>query len=174
MAAVIYLDTHVVVWLYSGRFDLIPQSAKDLLNSHELRISPMVRLELQYLYEIERLTKSATVVFNELAGAIGLVVCTEPFAAIVTEAERQPWTHDPFDRIIVAQSAFSSSVLVTKDEHPRQLCSCVLGLSYNTALAIAEASFRSTTIFIPFKTLRRNTFNDFIEFEIATLNACLS
>jgi len=116
MATVIYLDTHVVVWLYSGRFDLIPQLAKDLLNNHELRISPMVRLELQYLYEIDRLTTSAAVVFDELAGAIGLVVCAEPFSAIVTEAERQSWTRDPFDRIIVAQSAYSSSTLVTRDE----------------------------------------------------------
>lgn len=116
MAAVIYLDTHVVVWLYSGRFDLIPQLVKDLLNNHELRISPMVRLELQYLYEIDRLTMSAAVVFDELAGAIGLVVCSEPFSAIVIEAERQSWARDPFDRMIVAQSAYSSSTLVTRDE----------------------------------------------------------
>ncbi len=77
---------------------------------------PMVRLELQYLYEIDRLTISAAEVFDELAGAIGLVVCAKPLSAIVTEAERQSWTRDPFDRMIVAQSAHSSSTLVTRDE----------------------------------------------------------
>jgi PIN domain nuclease of toxin-antitoxin system len=117
---VIYLDTHVAIWLYSGRFDLIPQSAKELLNTHELRISPMVRLELQYLYEIDRLSTPAAAVFDELAGAIGLTVCAEPFSAIVTEAERQSWTRDPFDRIIVAQSSYSSSSLVTRDERIHQ------------------------------------------------------
>jgi len=116
VAAIIYLDTHVLVWLYAGRWDLVPPTARDVMNTHDLKISPMVRLELQYLYEIGRLSTPASVVFDELAGAIGISVCTESFSSILIEAERHAWTRDPFDRIIVAQSAYSSSPLLTKDE----------------------------------------------------------
>lgn len=116
MATLIHLDTHVVAWLYVGRFDLLPDTVKDLLNTHELGVSPMVRLELQYLYEIDRLATPAAAIVDELAGAIGLVLCAEPFHAVVAEAERQSWTRDPFDRLIVGQSAYSGSTLVTRDE----------------------------------------------------------
>lgn len=112
----IYLDTHVLVWLYAGRWDLVPQTTRDVLNTHDLKISPMVRLELQYLYEIDRLSTPASVVFDELAGVIGISVCTESFSSILIEAEKHAWAQDPFDRIIVAQSAYSSSPLLTKDE----------------------------------------------------------
>lgn len=116
MATLIHLDTHVVAWLYAGRFDLLPDAVKDLLNTHELGISPMARLELQYLYEIDRLATPAAAIVDELASAIGLVLCAEPFHAVVAEAERQSWTRDPFDRLIVAQSAYSGSTLVTRDQ----------------------------------------------------------
>lgn len=51
----IYLDTHVVVWLYAGLTAKLSDLAKLLINKHELYISPIVRLELQYLYEIDGL-----------------------------------------------------------------------------------------------------------------------
>jgi PIN domain nuclease of toxin-antitoxin system len=47
VAAVIYLDTHVVVWLYAGDLELLPQEVRELLEGEELVISPMVELELQ-------------------------------------------------------------------------------------------------------------------------------
>ena len=61
------------------------------------------------MYEIDRLATPAAAIVDELAGAIGLVLCAEPFHAVVAEAERQSWTRDPFDRLIVAQSAYSGS-----------------------------------------------------------------
>ncbi|MCB8766407.1 hypothetical protein [Planktothrix agardhii] len=39
----IYLDTHVVVWLYAGLTDKLSNLAKSLINTHDLYISPMVR-----------------------------------------------------------------------------------------------------------------------------------
>ena len=50
----IYLDTHVVAWLYSGLTDKLTDLAKTLINDNEVYISAIVRLELQYLYEIKR------------------------------------------------------------------------------------------------------------------------
>jgi len=32
MAAVIYVDTHVVAWLFAGRLDLIPARARTLID----------------------------------------------------------------------------------------------------------------------------------------------
>ncbi|MBL0378055.1 MAG: hypothetical protein JKP90_00020 [Desulfofustis sp. PB-SRB1] len=52
----IYIDTHIAVWLCAGVVGKLSDKAKDLLNGHEIRISPIVRLELQYLYEIKRVT----------------------------------------------------------------------------------------------------------------------
>ena len=49
MEALIYLDTHVAAWLYAGRADLLSKRAHTLIDAEELRISPAVILELQYL-----------------------------------------------------------------------------------------------------------------------------
>ena len=38
----IYLDTHVVVWLYAGRTDLFPPLAKSQIDGNDLLISPLV------------------------------------------------------------------------------------------------------------------------------------
>jgi PIN domain nuclease of toxin-antitoxin system len=66
VAAVIYLDTHVVVWLYAGDLELLPHGVRDLLEGEELVISPMVELELQYLYESGRTSQPGRVVVDAL------------------------------------------------------------------------------------------------------------
>lgn len=120
MAAVIYLDTHVVVWLYSsGRGGVPVAVANELEVSEDIRISPMVRLELQYLFEIGRVTHSPIRVLDALAPVLGLSVCKAPFPAVAREAERQTWTRDPFDRLIVAQAAVFEAPLVSKDSSIR-------------------------------------------------------
>lgn len=46
----IYLDSHVAAWLYAlGAKSLSPASAQLIAGSTDIRISPMARLELQYL-----------------------------------------------------------------------------------------------------------------------------
>ena len=117
----IYIDTHVIVWLYASGKRAIPKLAIDLIREHEVKISPMVRLELQYLYEISRVFTPAAVVFDELAAVIGLSICSQSFPAIVSEAGKQSCTRDPFDRIIVAQAALSGSALIqTSTMHPKK------------------------------------------------------
>ena len=111
-----YLDTHVIVWLFAGGKETLPKLALDRIREDEVAISPVVRLELQYLYEIGRVSTPAAIVLDELAAAIELSICSKSFPAIVSEAEKQSWTRDPFDRIIVAQAALSDSALITKDE----------------------------------------------------------
>jgi PIN domain nuclease of toxin-antitoxin system len=55
MAAMIHLDTHAVVWLAAGELERFASSVRLLLEHAECAVSPMVRLELDYLYEIGRL-----------------------------------------------------------------------------------------------------------------------
>jgi len=119
VASVIYLDTHVVTWLYAGRQDLLPDRVREAIQECDTLISPMVRLELQYLHEIGRTKASAAKVFQELSGVIGLKLCAHPFTKVIERAERQSWTRDPFDRVIVAQASLEKSMLATKDKSIR-------------------------------------------------------
>ena len=117
MAPLIYLDTHVVAWLYAtGAGALSERAAETIDTSEEVRISPIVRLELQYLFEIGRVGEPAVTVVDALAGTMGLTVCTAAFASVVYEAEKIAWTRDPFDRLIVAQAVLHAAPLVTKDD----------------------------------------------------------
>lgn len=116
----IYLDTHVVVWLYSGDLHFFPDKACRLIEESDLLISPLVLLELQYLFEIKRITVEPTVIFDSLAESIGLEKCRASFARVITEAMRISWTRDPFDRIITATAMIHQAPLLTKDEMIRQ------------------------------------------------------
>lgn len=111
----IYLDTHVVVWLYAGLTDRLADEVRKLVNSEELLVSPVVGLELQYLYETSRTAAQAGEVLEDLSLKLGLRQCSRAFPAVAASAVRQTWTRDPFDRIIVGQAALENDLLVTKD-----------------------------------------------------------
>ena len=111
----IYLDTHVLVWLYAGRTDLMPALARSLIDGNDLLVSPIVALELQYLYEATKTTEPAAPVMRALAGEIGLQQCSLPFEEVVDRALDETWTRDPFDRIAVAQARLRGVPLLTKD-----------------------------------------------------------
>ena len=50
-----YLDTNVVVWLAQGNLTRISPKAQRVLEETALLISPMVLIELEYLYEVNRI-----------------------------------------------------------------------------------------------------------------------
>ena len=116
----IYLDTHTVVWLYSGELHFFSEKACQLIEENELLISPLVLLELQYLFEIKRITVEPTVIFDSLAESVGLQKCRASFARVIAEAMRIAWTRDPFDRIITATAMIHQAPLLTKDETIRR------------------------------------------------------
>ncbi|MCP4420651.1 MAG: type II toxin-antitoxin system VapC family toxin [Chloroflexi bacterium] len=113
----IYLDTHVIVWLYAGEIERFGDDVHRLINSHDLLISPIVRLELQYLYEIKRLKDDAQTVVTDLSKRIGLTVCDKDFNAVVSQATAVTWTRDPFDRLIVATASLNDDILISKDQN---------------------------------------------------------
>jgi len=112
----IYLDTHVVVWLYAGLLERLSTKAVELIENNALYISPMVMLELQYLKEIERINAEPALMCENLAGSIDLQICSKPLLQIITEAMTITWTRDPFDRIIIANASAGNGKLLTKDE----------------------------------------------------------
>jgi PIN domain nuclease of toxin-antitoxin system len=55
------------VWLYSGLADKLSTLTKSLINENKVYISAIIRLELQYLYEIKRITDEPDVIINDLS-----------------------------------------------------------------------------------------------------------
>lgn len=113
----IYLDTHVVVWLYAGLVDKFSQPIKKLINEGELYICPVVRLELGYLYKIQRITDDADAIVSDLSRRMGLKVSDKDFNTIVSGAMTFSWTRDPFDRLIVANAGLNDDILISKDQN---------------------------------------------------------
>jgi PIN domain nuclease of toxin-antitoxin system len=119
-AMTIYLDTHVVLWLYEGLLRKLTRGGRDSIETNDLLVSPIVRLELQYLYEIKRSTQHAATILSDLGAQIGLRVCDLPFDQVVLRASELTWTRDPFDRLIVAQAMGRNFRLLTKDRGMRK------------------------------------------------------
>lgn len=111
----IYLDTHVVVWLYAGLIDRLSNTAYRLISDNDVYISPVVRLEMQYLFEAQRVTAAPDTVVTDLANRMGLQVCVKPFNRVVSEALANTWTRDPFDRLITAHAGLDDDLLLSKD-----------------------------------------------------------
>ena len=85
----IYLDTHVVLWLYLRKGDGLSERARQLIEYEpEILISPMVLLELDYLHEIGRTTLGSTPVYNYLHQRIDLQLCQKSFIDVVRVAFR--------------------------------------------------------------------------------------
>jgi len=113
----IYLDTHVAVRLCAENRIKFSNAIENLIEKHEVSISAMVCLELQYLLEIKRIAVKPEEIISNLSSSIGLKICDKNFNTIISKAISLSWTRDPFDRIIVANAAIDNSVLITKDQH---------------------------------------------------------
>jgi PIN domain nuclease of toxin-antitoxin system len=116
MENIIFLDTHIVVWLYSGKTELFTSKALSEVRKCELYISPIVKLELSYLFEIEKIKVNPDKVLLTLNQEIGLKLSEDSFIEIIDEAMKINWTRDPFDRIITAQAKIRNAKLLTKDQ----------------------------------------------------------
>jgi len=116
----IYLDTHAAVWLVAGLTDKFPERAREAIEGSKLGVSPMVVLEMQYLYEIGRVRLPAEDALAGLRGSGDLCVADTPFHRVVERALASAWTRDPFDRLIVAQADLEGAPLLTKDRFIHQ------------------------------------------------------
>ena len=111
-----YLDTHAAVRLSDGRAR-IGRDAAQLIRRADLLCSPIVSLEMEYLFEIGRLTLPAKDILNKLEHEIGVHFCELPFAKVTIAAAHEKWTRDVFDRIVVAQARINGlAPLISADE----------------------------------------------------------
>ena len=116
----IYLDTHVVVWLYAGELSRLARTGRQLIESEALLVSPVLLLELALLKETGRIQAGPQTIFNELEASLGLSLCDLPFPVVSAASLQQRWTRDPFDRLIVGQAIARGARLVTKDRFIRR------------------------------------------------------
>ena len=119
--SIAYLDTQTVVWLHAGASENLTDEAKRQIQDNDLLISPMVLLELEYLFERKRVADSATKIYTDLHIDFGVTLCSFPFPAVAHAALACKWTRDPFDRIIVSHArANGEAVLITADRKIRE------------------------------------------------------
>ena len=117
--SLVYLDTHIVVWLFAGLTEKLSEKAKGKIEEQDVYISQMVRLELQYLYEIGRIKVNPRVILKNLSKAINLRVSHTPLGEIIDEALKIDWTRDIFDRLLTAEAQAKGSGFITADENIR-------------------------------------------------------
>jgi PIN domain nuclease of toxin-antitoxin system len=114
-AAVILLDTNALIWL-----DQHHRRARPLLKSAQpLAVSPASVLELHFLMEVGRLRlRSGTL--RAIVDDERWVVDEAPSDEWFAQAAEESWTHDPFDRLIVAHARLRRWRLATGDDRIRQ------------------------------------------------------
>lgn len=82
METEIYLDTNVVIWL-AGAPQQLSSTAKGIIDTHDtLLYSPMVDLELEYLYETGRIQLPALDVLDHLRGVLNIQACERSFSTV--------------------------------------------------------------------------------------------
>ncbi len=118
--AVIYLDTHVVLWLYDALTDRLSSTAKAAIENNEIYIAQFVRLELQALYDTGHIKTRPKVIINYLSKTIGLRLSNVAMERIITAAMKLSWTNDPFDRMIAAEALITDCPLITKNRTMRR------------------------------------------------------
>lgn len=112
-----YLDTNVAAWLSHGRVRNLTKEAHRVVRTADLLLSPMVMLELEYLYDLRRSKLRARDVLRKLQDELQVTVCTLSFERVADTAIDEGWTTDPFDRLIVANAkANAFAPLVSADE----------------------------------------------------------
>jgi PIN domain nuclease of toxin-antitoxin system len=112
-----YLDTNVVLFLVRRKIENITRRAQQALERHDLLVSPIVMLELDYLYEIRQSAETAEAILGKLYDSIDLRQCSLPFDRIVRAASTESWTRDVFDRLVVAHAkANDRAPLISSDE----------------------------------------------------------
>jgi PIN domain nuclease of toxin-antitoxin system len=114
---IVYLDTNAAVFLAQRGTVRFHPRARRLIEHGNLRMSPIVLLELEYMNEVGRSALRAQDVLRKLEQELAVSVCDSPFADVARAALDEKWTRDPFDRIIVAQAKVNGlAPLISSDK----------------------------------------------------------
>jgi PIN domain nuclease of toxin-antitoxin system len=109
---IVFLDTHVVIWLYQGK-KVFSEKVRQLLTESDMRISPIVRLEMMMLFEKKKIDHPVKIL-TSLKRDFYFDEDRIDFSRLITKSSSLNFTRDPFDRLIVAHALARNSKLVTK------------------------------------------------------------
>jgi len=124
----VYLDTHAAIFLHAGELERLGTEGKRQIESNDVLISPMVLLEMNYLYESGKVRYGAKEIYAALNATFGIRLCPIPFSDVALQALEVTWTRDPFDRMIVAQAQVNQhATLITRDACSRFITSGASG-----------------------------------------------
>ncbi len=113
----IHIDTHIAIWLFNAERKRLTTAAMDVLAREQMGYSPMVRHELDLLYERKRLpAPSPDAILQYMSAAFNAAESQIDFSRLIDKATKLKWTRDPFDRFIVAHAIVDGARLVTADE----------------------------------------------------------
>ncbi len=104
------------MWLYAGLSEKLTENAKNAIEDSDLLVSQMVRLELQYLFEIGRITVNPSIILKSLSRSINLKISDFPLREVIEESLKIDWTRDVFDRMLTAEASATENKLITADE----------------------------------------------------------
>lgn len=113
----VHLDTHAVVWFYTGELKKFNKSLLSKLQTADLFISPPVMFELAMIHQIGKIRDNEDKIFRTLQQEINLELDPIDSRFLFEKACSITWTRDPFDRMIVAGAAVQKVPLVTRDLH---------------------------------------------------------
>ena len=116
MTISVFIDTNIVLWAVRGEFKKLSKIAEKTISENSLLYSPMVRLELEYLYEIGKIRYDAQQFLNVLHKSLEINEANSSFSAVCANACKIGWTRDSFDRLIVAEADLHKAKLITADE----------------------------------------------------------
>lgn len=114
--SIVFLDTHIVLWLFEAKIEKLSQRAQLLIETNQLLISPMVELELKFLKEIKKIHHTPDTILRNLSSTIGLEIAYTNFHQVIQHSINMNWTRDPFDRIITAETSVYETHLITHEK----------------------------------------------------------
>jgi PIN domain nuclease of toxin-antitoxin system len=114
-SGLVFLDTHVAVWMYAGAIDELSQTQRRAIEVNTVCVSPIVTLELDFLREIGRLRVGGDAILSSLSRDLDAIVKRDNLDDVVRAAQGMSWTRDPFDRLIAAHTLLCKGLLVTAD-----------------------------------------------------------
>jgi PIN domain nuclease of toxin-antitoxin system len=116
----VFLDTNIVVMLFDEERSLSKKVCEELDNSSFLRVSSLVKFELQVLYEKQKkgIIMSAQDYFDKLIAKLGVqeTVSTNT-GELISSSLNLGWTREPMDRLITAEAKLYNAKLLTSDRN---------------------------------------------------------
>ena len=114
------VDTHALFWLLSGDKKLSGKAKLTIEQADRIYVPTIVLLELLYLFEKKKTTKTFTKVLESIKRTSHYTIISQD-VTVVEETSKLSMELEMHDRIIVATAKILSVPLITKDKVIKKL-----------------------------------------------------